>query len=262
MHAGQSGCRRHFCRSCLHLRASLGSKVLVDGDIHGTVLGKSVSSEQMTAALYSHLPLHAACGEAGGYQPPVSTRAQISPPTLLLARNSFVRRWHRASCRLSSLCTFRVSTPLSKTWSWMSCSKIHTEFLHCCTARFLCCRELSFSLFNGGRAIYIKDNINSLVWSPSWRISVKASFATCPKVLLLLFNFWTKPIPSMIVTHGVGISSAAGTSFSSSVARATLFVIFHVRRRRHEMYSGPARLCVCLSVCPSLHSHTTTRTRM
>jgi len=61
----------------------------------------------------SHLPLHVACGEAGGYQPPVSTRAQISPPTLLLAWNSFVRRWHRAPCPLTSLCTFRVSTPLS-----------------------------------------------------------------------------------------------------------------------------------------------------
>jgi len=51
MHAGQSGCRRHsaldFSRSCLHLRASLGSKVLVDGDMHGAVLGKSVSSEQI-----------------------------------------------------------------------------------------------------------------------------------------------------------------------------------------------------------------------
>jgi len=77
---------------------------------------------------------------------------------------------------------------------------------------------------------------------------VKASSATCPKVLLLLFSFWTKTILSMIVTHGVGISSAAGTFFSSSVSRAALFVIFHVSRRRHEMYSGPARLCVCLSL--------------
>ena len=42
--------------------------------------------------------------------------------------------------------------------------------------------------------------------------------------------------------------SAAGTFFSSSVARAVLFVIFHASRRRHEMYSGPARLCVCLPV--------------
>jgi len=33
------------------LAASLGSKLLVHGDIHGAVLGKSVSSEQMTAAL-------------------------------------------------------------------------------------------------------------------------------------------------------------------------------------------------------------------
>jgi len=28
------------------------------------------------------------------------------------------------------------------------------------------------------------------------------------------------------------------------------------------MYSGDGRLCVCLSVCPSPHSHTTARTRM
>jgi len=84
---------------------------------------------------------------------------------------------------------------------------------------------------------------------------VKAGSATCPKVLLLPFSFWTKPIPSMIETHGVGISSAAGTFFSSSLARAALFVTFHVRRRRHEMYSGPARLCVCLSVCLSLTTY-------
>jgi len=77
---------------------------------------------------------------------------------------------------------------------------------------------------------------------------MKVSSATCPKVLLLPFSFWTKSIPSMIVTHGVGISSAAGTFFSSSLARAALFVTFHVSRRRREIYSGPARLCVCLSV--------------
>ena len=40
------------------LGASFGSKLLVDGDIHGAVLGKSVSSEKMTAALQ---PSPAAC---------------------------------------------------------------------------------------------------------------------------------------------------------------------------------------------------------
>jgi len=37
---------------------------------------------------------------------------------------------------------------------------------------------------------------------------------------------------------------------------------FRVRRSRVEMYSGHGRLCVCVSVCPSPHSHTTARTRM
>ena len=31
---------------------------------------------------------------------------------------------------------------------------------------------------------------------------------------------------------------------------------------RGEMYIGHDRLCVCVSVCPSPHSHTTARTRM
>jgi len=34
------------------------------------------------------------------------------------------------------------------------------------------------------------------------------------------------------------------------------------RRRRREMYFGHTRLCVCVSVCPSPHSHTTARTQM
>jgi len=42
--------------------------------------------------------------------------------------------------------------------------------------------------------------------------------------------------------------------------------IFRVRRSRGEMYIGHGRLCaclsVCLSVCPSPHSHTAARTRM
>ena len=36
----------------------------------------------------------------------------------------------------------------------------------------------------------------------------------------------------------------------------------HVRRSRGEMYSCHGRLCVCVSVCPLPHSHTTARTRM
>ena len=40
-----------------------------------------------------------------------------------------------------------------------------------------------------------------------------------------------------------------------ALLRATYFS-FRVSRRRREMYSGHARLCVCLCVCGSPHSHT------
>ena len=39
-------------------------------------------------------------------------------------------------------------------------------------------------------------------------------------------------------------------------------ITFHVSRRRREMYSGHARLCVCVSNCPRPHAHTTARTWM
>jgi len=39
-------------------------------------------------------------------------------------------------------------------------------------------------------------------------------------------------------------------------------IAFRVSRRRREMYTGHARLSVCVSVCPSHHSHTTAQTRM
>jgi len=41
---------------------------------------------------------------------------------------------------------------------------------------------------------------------------------------------------------------------------AGVLITFRMRRRRGEMYIGHRR--VCLSVCPSPHSHTATRTRM
>jgi len=50
-----------------------------------------------------------------------------------------------------------------------------------------------------------------------------------------------------------------------TAAKITLFyavITFHVRHSRGKMYSGHARLCVYMSVCPSSHSHTTAQTRM
>jgi len=47
-----------------------------------------------------------------------------------------------------------------------------------------------------------------------------------------------------------------------SLVRVIRFYTFRVRRSRGEMYSGLGHLYVCLSVCLSLHSHTTTRTRV
>jgi len=38
-------------------------------------------------------------------------------------------------------------------------------------------------------------------------------------------------------------------------------ITFGVRRSRGEMYISHGHLCVCLSVCPSPHSHTTAWTR-
>jgi len=38
-------------------------------------------------------------------------------------------------------------------------------------------------------------------------------------------------------------------------------ITFRLRRNRDEVYIGHARLCVCLSVCPSPPSHATARTR-
>jgi len=38
-------------------------------------------------------------------------------------------------------------------------------------------------------------------------------------------------------------------------ATATLVATFHVSRRRREMYSGHARLCVCLSAAACQHCY-------
>jgi len=47
-----------------------------------------------------------------------------------------------------------------------------------------------------------------------------------------------------------------------SVLGGCFVIAFCVRLSRGEMYSGHTRLRVCLSVCPSPHSHTTAGTRM
>jgi len=47
-----------------------------------------------------------------------------------------------------------------------------------------------------------------------------------------------------------------------STLHAERFITFRVRRSRGEMYIGHGRLSVCVSVCPSPHSHTTIRTPM
>jgi len=52
-----------------------------------------------------------------------------------------------------------------------------------------------------------------------------------------------------MVAHGVEISSAAETFFSSSLVRAALFVIFRMSRRRCECTVFPR---VCVSVCLTL----------
>ena len=52
-------------------------------------------------------------------------------------------------------------------------------------------------------------------------------------------------------------------AFTTVCTTVQAVITFRVSRRRREMYSGHARLCVCLPVCLSLpHSHTTARTRM
>jgi len=47
-----------------------------------------------------------------------------------------------------------------------------------------------------------------------------------------------------------------------TVKQLFLLFTFCVSRRRCKMYCGHARLCVCLSVCPRPHAHTTAQTWM
>jgi len=47
-----------------------------------------------------------------------------------------------------------------------------------------------------------------------------------------------------------------------SISIKTSVITFCVSRRRRKMYSGHARLCVCVSACPRPYAHTTARTRM
>ena len=49
---------------------------------------------------------------------------------------------------------------------------------------------------------------------------------------------------------------------SCSTLLIIFIVTFRMRDRRGEMYIGHGLLCICMSVYPSLHSHTTARTRM
>jgi len=51
------------------------------------------------------------------------------------------------------------------------------------------------------------------------------------------------------------------SAYACSAVSRTL-ITFRVRVSRNEMYNGHGRLCVCLSLCPSPHSHTTAPTRM
>jgi len=45
-------------------------------------------------------------------------------------------------------------------------------------------------------------------------------------------------------------------------ASTSSLITFRVSHRRQEMYSGHARLCVCLSLSPSLQAHSTAQSRM
>ena len=76
--------------------------------------------------------------------------------------------------------------------------------------------------------------------------------------------WWRKALIYHIYVHSFQDSDGNGIGDINGC----YFITFHVSHRRHEMYIDHVCLCVCvclcvtLSVCPSLHAHTTARTRM
>ena len=108
-----------------------------------------------------------------------------------------------------------------------------------------------------------------------YQFSFHSMCCTCLSICFILYTFITfSNLKSCYYTllhfscdHcPVQTTTAASVlALSKSLCR-TLVIIFRVRRSRGEIYIGHGRLCdcvsVCVSVCPSPHSHSTARTRM
>ena len=83
--------------------------------------------------------------------------------------------------------------------------------------------SLSESLMDGWR--YASKTTSTLtLCTPTYSTVDTTDSASCANVLLLPFILCTRPIPSLMQVGGVQIASAGDTFFSSSVARAALFV--------------------------------------
>jgi len=112
---------------------------------------------------------------------------------------------------------------------WLNINKAQTTAVVCILKSILrrTTRSVQFSKRSALR-LWIKLHRKGIMHSYNWHF-ISVTHRDWLMSCLVCFNIW----------HGY------------------LLITFRVSCRRREMYSGHARLCVCLSVCPSPHSHTT-----
>jgi len=95
-----------------------------------------------------------------------------------------------------------------------------------------------------------------------WQL-LPTAVSNCPMFyFLIIYVFCRQPVPAFnstdyqhivepLIDKYIEYISAAGKTFHNFPV-----ITFRVRHSRGEIYIGHGRLCVCMSVCPSHHSHT------
>ena len=84
----------------------------------------------------------------------------------------------------------------------------------------------SFCIFDGYLFVDVKHNINAPVLSTLMNsVTQCCACKLWKKLLLFPFSFLTRPIPSIVVEEGLGVTSSREVFLSNSLARVALLVL-------------------------------------
>jgi len=121
-----------------------------------------------------------------------------------------------------------------------------SKLIKCSVSRRLCCQSLTKCFAPGHIAAQPQ---NSLI-APTSRSATGLTKIFSLSLQYSKFDIVPRNFRSQRVAFCIEHLSSA--VYARSQHFAASFFTFRVSRRRCEMYSGQARLCVCLSVCLSL----------